>query len=700
MATLQNIRNKSGLLLAVIGVAMLAFILGDFLKSTNSGGANNVKVGEIFGNDILIQTFQKKVDVGIENWKNQNQQSDLTQTIIAQIRDQVWNQYVRELVMDKEFEALGIDVSDDEWIDQISGPNVHPQVRDIPLFKDPKTGVFDGSRAIQYLQGVDQDETGEARTRWLGFQESLIGLIKNSKYNSIVSNSMYTTSEEAKIQTKFNTKDVIFNYVKIPFTTIDDSEFEPTDNELDKYYSDHKAEYEQEASKDVDFVVFSVVPSLEDDLKTKEEITELATDFESYDNYELMVRRNSDNSTSQFVFTTLDDLQESKFKELFNAKKGTVTEPYLVNSGTYRIAKLVEVEFRPDSVEARHILIKPSETMSLDSVNKKIDAIKLDVESGTDFALLAKQNSEDQGSAIKGGDLGWFSEGEMVVDFNEACFSSKKGDLSVVETQFGVHLIEVTKTSALVKKVKIAYIDREVEPSTETFNSYEYQAVQFLDNIINEGIDFDTLIAKNNLVKRTDKKVTTNKQNIAGLPNSREMVRWMHTAEVNSVSEVFQFDNSYVVATITKEYSKGPSELDDIKEQIMSLVIKEKKALKISKDIKGSDLASIATTYKTDVVTEKKVRFSDSSIEGIGYEPELIGGIFAYKQAITSLPIVGRNAVYVVQITNINEEDLNDQDLSLQRNSMNKQAASYANNASFNALKEAANVKDNRVEFY
>ena len=700
MATLQNIRNKSGLLLAVIGVAMLAFILGDFLKSTNSGGANNVKVGEILGNDILIQTFQKKVDAGIENWKNQNQQSDLTQTTIAQIRDQVWNQYVRELVMDKEFEALGIDVSDDEWIDQISGPNVHSQVRDIPLFKDPKTGVFDGNRAIQYLQGVDQDETGEARNRWVGFQESLIGLIKNSKYNSIVGNSMYTTSEEAKTQAKSNTKDVTFDYVKIPFTTINGSEFEPTDNELDKYYSNHKNEYEQEASKDVDFVVFSVVPSLEDDLKTKAEITELATDFESYDNYELMVRRNSDNLNSQFIYTTFDELQDSNFKGLFNAKKGTVTAPYLISSGTYRIAKLVEVEFRPDSVDARHILIKQSETMSLDSVNKKIDAIKLAVESGTDFALLAKQTSEDQGSAIKGGDLGWFSEGEMVVDFNEACFSSKKGDLSVVETQFGVHIIEVTKTSRSVKKVKIAYIDREVEPSTETFNSYEYQAVQFLDNIVNEGIHFDTLIAKNNLVKRSDKRVTTNKQNIAALPNSREMVRWMYAAEVNSVSEVFQFDNSYVVAIITKEYSKGPSELDEIKEQIMSLVIKEKKALKISKDIKGDDLASIANTYSTNVVNGTKVRFSDLSIEGIGYEPELIGGIFANKQGITSLPLVGRNAVYVVQITNINEVASNDQDLSLQRNSMNKQAASYANNASFNALKEAANVKDNRVDFY
>ena len=604
MATLQNIRDKSVLLLAVIGIAMLAFILGDLLKSTNSGGGNNVNVGEILGNDVLIQVFQQKVDEGIENWKNQNQQSDLNQTTIAQIRDQVWNQYVRELVMENEFEALGIDVSDEEWIDQISGPNVHPQVRDIPLFKDPKTGVFDGNRAIQYLQSVDQDETGESLARWVGFQKSLVGLIKNSKYNSLVSNSIFTTTQEAKLASSANMTNVIFNYVAIPYTSIDDSDVETTYDELEMYYSDHKLEYEQEASKDVDFVVFTVVPSLEDDAKTKSEITDLVADFGSYDNYELMVRRNSDNPTSRFMYTTFDDLKDPNLEDLFNSKKGTVSNPYLSSPGIYRIAKLVEVEFRPDSLEARHILIKENQTMNLDSVNKVIDSLRLAIKRGANFELLAKQNSEDQGSAIKGGDLGWFSEGQMVDEFNEACFSSKKGDISVVETQFGVHLIEVTKTSKLVKKVKIAFIDRQVEPSTETFNSYEYQALQFIDNIINEGSHFDTLISTNNLVKRSDKRVTANKQNIAGLANSREMVRWVHNSEVNSVSEVFQFDNSFVVANITKEYLEGPSELDDIKEQITSLVIKEKKALKILEDVKGSDLTSIAAANSTEVVTD------------------------------------------------------------------------------------------------
>ena len=151
MATLQNIRNRSGLLLAVIGIAMLAFILGDLLKSTNSGGGN-VNVGKVLGDDIPIIVFQQKVDQGIENWKTQNPQAVLDQSTIAQIRGQVWDQYVRDLVMNNEFKQLGVDISDQEWIDRISGANVHPQVSEIPLFADPNTGIFDGNRALQYLQ--------------------------------------------------------------------------------------------------------------------------------------------------------------------------------------------------------------------------------------------------------------------------------------------------------------------------------------------------------------------------------------------------------------------------------------------------------------------------------------------------------------------------------------------------------------------
>ena len=607
MATLGRIRNRSGLLLVVIGVGMLAFIGGDFMSSLGSGGGGSIYVGEVLGEDVMRQAYEVKVEEGINNWQSQNPQSVLNQTTTAQIRSQIWDQYVRELIMENEFEKLGIDVSDDEFFELLQGANVHTEIAKVPAFQDPATGQFDRTKVLGYLKQIDQDQTGDARTRWIGFQKYLIGLIKTSKYNALVNKAMYVTDEEARIDFNSNSQNVTFNYVAIPFTSIDDADVEPTESELNTYYNNHKDDYTQDASKDVDFVVYSVVPSVEDDATTKAEITDLVADFEIFEDYELMARRNSDNTNSRFIFTTEDGLQDQNCKELFNAKEGSVYGPYQASQGVYRIAKLAAVQNRADSVEARHILIKPTQTMSMDSVNKKIDALKLAIEGGADFADLAQKNSEDKGSAIKGGDLGWFSEGAMVDEFNEACFTSNRGDLSVVTSQFGVHLIEVTKTSRKVKKVKIAYIDRVVEPSTETFNTYYSQAAQFAGKILNEGVAFDSLVTENNLVKRSDSKVTSDKQAIVGLPNSREMVRWMNTNEAGSVSEVFQFENSYVVAYLTKEYEEGTTELEDIKEQISALVIKEKKANKITESITATnDLASIASSNSTTVVSAQK----------------------------------------------------------------------------------------------
>jgi peptidyl-prolyl cis-trans isomerase D len=700
MATLGSIRNRSGLLLAVIGIAMLSFILGDFLKSTNSGGGQGLYVGNVLGEDVLRQNFEIKVEEGIENWKNQNQQAVLNQTTIGQIRAQIWDQYVRELIMNNEFEKLGIDVSDDEFFELLQGANVHPEIAKVPSFQDPKTGQFDRTKVLGYLKQIDQDQTGDARTRWIGFQKYLIGLIKTSKYNALVNKAMYVTDEEARIDFNSNSQNVTFNYVAIPFTSIDDADVEPTESELNTYYNNHKDDYTQDASKDVDFVVYSVVPSAEDDATTKAEITDLVADFEIFEDYELMARRNSDNTNSRFIFTTEDGLQDQNWKELFNAKEGSVYGPYQASQGVYRIAKLAAVQNRADSVEARHILIKPIQTMSMDSVNKKIDALKLAIEGGADFADLAQKNSEDKGSAIKGGDLGWFSEGAMVDEFNEACFTSNRGDLSVVTSQFGMHLIEVTKTSRKVKKVKIAYIDRVVEPSTETFNTYYSQAAQFAGKILNEGVAFDSLVTENNLVKRSDSKVTSDKQAIVGLPNSREMVRWMNTNEAGSVSEVFQFENSYVVAYLTKEYEEGTTELEDIKEQISALVIKEKKANKITESITATnDLASIASSNSTTVVSAQKATMANLSVQGIGYEPELVGSIFGTDVNSISAPITGKNAVYVVEVTAIDDEKL-EGNFSQQKTNIVNQASSAANGQSYNALKESANVQDNRSDFY
>jgi len=699
MATLGKIRKRSGLLLVVIGVGMLAFIGGDFMSSLGSGGGGGIYVGEVLGEDVLRQDYEVKVEEGINNWKSQNEQSVLTQTITSQIRSQVWDQYVRELVMNNEYSKLGIDVSDDEFFELLQGVNVHPEISKVPAFQDPATGKFDRTRVLGYLKQIDQDQTGEARTRWVGFQKYLIGLIKTSKYNSLVAKAMHATNEEAKINFNEKSQNVTFNYVAIPLTSVADSTVEPTESEIKTYYTNHKANYEQDASKDVDFVVFTVIPSTEDDAATKSSIEDLKADFAIYKDYDLMARRNSDNTAARFIFTTKEELQDTNWTELFTAEEGIVIGPYQASKGVYRIAKLAVAQNRSDSVEARHILIKPTQTMDLDSVQTRIDAIKAQVEAGADFGFLAQKNSDDPGSAIKGGDLGWFSEGAMVDEFNDACFTSKTGDLSVVTSQFGVHLIEVTKTSKAVRKVKVAFIDRNVEPSTETFNTYYSQAAQFAGKILNEGIAFDSLVVEQNLVKRSDTKVTADKQSIAGFPNSREMVRWMNTAERGTVSEVFQFENSYVVAFLTKTYNEGITPLEDIKEQISALVLKEKKVIYISANIKAVDLATIAVNHGQTVVSAQRANLSNLSLQGIGYDPELVGSIFAINTGDISNPIEGKNAVYVIEITAKDDAKTSD-DFTQQKQEMQKGAAAYSNGAAYKVLNTEANVKDNRSDFY
>ena len=699
MATLGKIRNHTKLLLVVIGVGMLAFIGGDFMSSLGSGGGGGIYVGEVLGEDVLRQDYEVKVEEGINNWKSQNQQSILTQTVTGQIRSQVWDQYVRELVMNNEYAKLGIDVSDDEFFELLQGMNVHPEISKIPTFQDQATGQFDRTKLIGYLKQIDQDPTGEAKTRWIGFEKYLIGLIKTSKYNSLVAKAMYVTNEEAKIYFNEKSQNVTFNYVAIPLTSVADSVVEPTESEIKTYYTKHKANYEQDASKDVDFVVFSIVPSTEDDAATKLSIEDLKADFAIYEDYDLIARRNSDNTTARFTFATKKELQDPNWAELFTTEVGTVIGPYQASKGVYRIAKLAVAQNRPDSVEARHILIKPTQTMNLDSVQTRIDAIKAQVEAGADFGFLAQKNSDDPGSAIKGGDLGWFSEGSMVDEFNEACFTSKRGDLSAVTSQFGIHLIEVTKTSKAVRKVKIAFIDRNVEPSTETFNTYYSKAAQFAGKILNEGIAFDSLVVEQNLVKRSDSKVTTDKQSIVGLPNSREMVRWMNTAEQGTVSEVFQFENSYVVAYLKKTYFEGVTPLKDIKEQILALVLEEKKAAHISANIKAADLATIATNHGQTVVSAQRANLANLSLQGIGYEPELVGSIFATNIGAISKPIEGKNAVYVIEVT-AKDDAKTSGDFTPQKQEMQKGTAAYSNGAAYKALNTDADVKDNLSDIY
>ena len=701
MGTLGKIRNRSGLLLTVIGFAMLAFILGDFMQSKRSGGSSTPHVGEILGESILIQKFEETVELGKANWQSQNQNQILSQTILGQIRNQAWDQLSREMIMDNQYNILGLSVSDEEWIERISGVNVHPDISQIQSFQDPNTGQFDRTKVLGYLQQIEQDPSGESVDRWIDFQKYLINSILNEKYNKLIEKGSYVNSLEAKNSFNEGVQNITFNYLSVPFNVINDSTVLVSDKEIKKYYNSNKDDFKQDPTRDVEFISFNVVASIEDDIETKNSISSLVDDFTAYDDYSLIVKRNTDNQRAKFSYLKESELKnDSAFALLLKSKKGTVIGPYKPDVSVYRIAKLVDVMNRPDSVEARHILITPTNEMSIDSVNLRITSLKELIKKGADFSKLAELNSVDQQSAKVGGELGWFEEGVMLEEFNDICFTAKKSELNIVTTQFGVHLVQVISKSRSAKKYKVVYIDRNIEPSTDTYNEYYTKAAQIVNSVVNDGLSFDSVIQKENLVKRSDVKLTADKANVAGIPNSREMVKWLNKANLNELSNVFEFENSYVVALLTNINEEGFRSIEDSENRIIASVRKEKKSeIIIDRLNQFTNLDEMGNEFSLSPVKNHNTKLSNLTVQELGYAADLVGTSFGLEPNSISAPFMSRNSVLVVET--LSRDDYRDEgDFSNEQKALTDKTKSYNSNAAFNTLKTEANIQDNRSEVY
>ena len=378
---------------------------------------------------------------------------------------------------------------------------------------------------------------------------------------------------------------------------------------------------------------------------------------------------------------------------LFDAEIGTVVGPYQEGKNNYRLAKLIDVQNRPDSVKARHILLTDA------NAQNTADSLKKMIEQGASFSNLAAKFSQDPGSANSGGDVGWFSEGRMVPEFNDACFSGKRGELQLVASDYGIHLIEVTKKSKSMKKVKIAFIDRNVVPSNETYKEILTQAGDFAAKN-NNSEQFNQSSMDNNLSKRIADNLLESTRTISGLENPREMIRWAFEAQLGEVSEVMEFGNRYVVATLTQIKEEGMQELEEVRASVELIVRNEKRTEMIINQLNGeTDLNNISSDYGVDVKTAEGITFNNNNISGLGENAAFVGATFATQEGSTSLPFAGPNAVYVVQVDKVITAPTNGDNSSLsQVSKINLQ--SRANIEVYQALEKLAEVEDNRSNFY
>lgn len=707
MAVIGTIRKQSGLLIIIIGVALAAFVLGDFLKP--GSGREAVNLGEVLGEEIPYSQFDAKYEQNLEAQKRNQNKETLTSEETFRLKQQTWDQVVEQIVLQNEYNKLGLTVSAEELFDQIQGDQPHAYI--LQYFKDPQTNEYDPELVRNYIKQLDQMDAN-SRNQWDVFVEAIKEDRIRSKYKSLISQAYFMP--DTFMYYDFNDKKATakIRLVGARYNTIEDSLVTVTDQDFQKYYNDYKQNYEQEASRDIEYVIFDVKPSSRDRKSIREDVFSVFEAFKTTENVQMFVNAESDNRYDSTFFKQ-GELPVRIDSLMFNTPVGTFYDPY-IEDNAWHMAKLVDVQFRPDSMKATHILVGYAGAMmageeltrTKDQAKNLADSLLNVVKTGGDINVLAKDFSTDPSAEENNGDLGWFADGSMVYPFNQAVLTNDVGAYTIAESMFGYHVIKVTGKQDAVKKVRVAMVDVGISPSQETFQDVFTKASEFQGRATD--IDsFDTLATSMGLNKRSAPNLLAMGNRIAGLDYPRSVIQWtfIEGIGVGSVSPVFTMDDKYVVAIVTKVTEKGIPTLEEIKDVLEPLIVKDLKGDVMVEKMKeaagqSTDIYQIAANLNSKVDTVENLTFNMRNIAGYGNESNILGSVFTMEPNVLSAPIKGNNAAFYVIVDEIDRPKEGEDYKIYERQLLMNFRAKVNNNSFTKTLQEKADIVDNRVKFY
>ncbi len=696
MATLEKIRSKAGVLVIVfVGFALFAFIMTDLLSSGNSiFQRRQMNVAEINGHTITIQEFQAKVSEMEEYAKLNSGQSSLDEEMVFRLREQAWNQVVNDVVMSEKYEDTGIEVTSEELLDMVTGRNIHPTIRQ--LFTNPQTGAFDQEQVINFLHSKKFDPNADFYWRFV--EQQIISERLFEKYTTLLKKGFYVPSIWAQTETEARAQEVDFDFIVRRLTSVSDSAVSVSDQEISSYYKSHTDQFKQNATRDVEYITFDVIPTAADKQLTSQWIDEMKNDFEADDiDPAQFVRLNSDVPFNARYFKP--GALEPQIREFVtHAKPGDVYGPYFEDD-TYKLTRLVDVAQLPDSVKARHILLRGE---NMQAVNQLADSLMNLLKNGADFAQLARRYSQDQGSAINGGDLGWFGEGMMIQPFNDAAFFGKKGDLVKVESQFGIHIINIQDQSQPTTKYQLATLARKVTYSSKTYQDIYSEATRFAA-INNTREKFEKGIEDENLTRKYGRDLQKNDRTVGALESPRELVKWAFHASEGDLSPIFEFGDQFVIALLTKATNEGTMPLSAVRTRIERELMNDKKADFLIQQFKqeatnGQSLTAIAQRMNTEVQSATNVSFDAFQVTGAGVEPALVSLAVYSPEGKLSGPVRGNNGVYMIQVNSKQASDNNNQ--SVVRTQLENELNMKVDYQLLETIREKAKIDDNRANFY
>ena len=705
MATLDKIRSKGALLVIVIGLALLAFIIGDFLNSgaTYFGRSREI-IAEIDGESIHYTVYDAALEQLTDVYKIEFRQDNLTEDMMDQIHTSVWEKMVSDILLYREAEKIGLSISTEELSDHIIGNNIHQLVSQRPVFVD-QTGRFNRTALIQFLSSLEEEpisneqsnELDRVKRYWDFWEKAVKSSLLQEKYNTLIAKSIVTNKLEAKMNFDASKTTVDVNYIMQPYFMIPDSTVTVSNSEIKDRYNKQKDNFKQDDKCSINYVVFEIRPLENDFIETEEWMNRLSDEFRTTDEVASLVNSSSDimyNGQNFSEFTIRPDLKEFAF----SGKKDDVVGPLFANE-TYTMARIMETGIlRSDSVKLRHIFLAGDDANKEDSIVRVINR-------GGNFAELAMTFSAVQETAANGGEIGWLQDGISGVEKEiiEQAFAKKTNEVFTVKNAQGVQIIQIMEKTPVRKKVKLAVLERKVTASSSTYGKIYNDAIQFAAN--SKDLAGFTQLAQDSGYIILPAEVSKDTRKVDAVPQSRQIVRWAFENQKGNVSNVFNCNNQmFVVSALTNVDKKGFSPIESVASQIKAELIKEKKgdmAVKsMSEQLKQTpELAALATTLDVEVKEAANVNFDAFQFGNAGFEPAVIGRVSSLEINEISNPVKGNGGIYVAQATGKQEnENAFDEEAEIQKLELR-----YAYSVPYMLQQQTrlnAKIVDNRLNFY
>lgn len=681
MSMIEQIRNKQGLLLVMIGLGMLGFLVPYDAVMALFGSGGNRAMGEANGQEISAMDYQQAVQsrraLGFSG---------------ANLQDEVWNDIVTAIVLEECYEELGLEMSDAEFQGLLFENGNSPYMN---------RAFYSNAQNKQYWQTqfAAMLETPQGKSNFMMYRRLIEQKRMKEKFDKLAVSGIYTNSLEGAYDYEAAQSKVSFNYVVKKYIDIPNDEVEVSDRDVKRYYEAHKndKEFEQRAGRDITFARVSVKPTAEDATLIENAMVELKNAWANAEDDTEFLASSGVNAAPQLLDRSKveTDVNEAEF---FNTEVGSIVGPYRKGS-SFRLAKVLSFSEEPDSASCRHILLSaadPNDEAEMETLMARADSLKRVLQRGGDFAALAAEYSEDPGSATTGGFYDFFTRGRMVKPFENFCFENKPGSIGAVETRFGVHLIEVMEHTEAKEKVEVIIIDEAIVPSDATQRDAYGQASEFAINVTSVE-ELQAAAKEAGYAVNSAKDIQSNAQSIAGLRSAGEVVAWTFGAEEGQVSNPILADGTYIVAILERVKEKGVPPFEHVEEAMRSGAIREAKAEKYSEMMTSGSLEDIAAAVgsRVEMASNVALKFPTIRTVGTAAEPLVVGAAFGIGTGNISSPIVGENGIWVISPTAVTEAPEKTDFLSEQTTLLSRARGGFEVRL-MTAMQEKAGVKDLR----